>query len=153
MVAELRWFSILLVLGALVSCNSTPTEAPLPPSAADDLSGEGQVRQQEGKVSVGTISRAQQAYFLENSKYAASLEDLDVALSPQYYDLEVVEVTEQQVIIKAIPKEEGLKSYIAGVSGIAQRIVCASDTPSKTIANPVFQREAWACAQGSMQVE
>ncbi|MGB7415303.1 MAG: type IV pilin-like G/H family protein [Thermosynechococcaceae cyanobacterium] len=111
------------------------------------------MRQQEGKVSVSTMGRAQQAYFLENSKYAKSLDDLDIALTPQDYDLAVVEVTDKQVIVKATPREAGMKSYIGGVAGISQRIVCASDAPGIEIANPVFQNQAWTCAGGSTQVE
>ncbi|MGF1604142.1 MAG: type IV pilin-like G/H family protein [Thermosynechococcaceae cyanobacterium] len=154
MVTELRWLSTLLLLAVLTGCGFTPSSSePEQPSELSELSGDGQVRQQEGNVSISAIGRAQQAYFLENSKYAKSLEDLDIALTPQYYDLAVVEVTDKQVIMKATPREAGMKSYIGGVSGISQRIVCASDNPGTEIANPVFQSQAWSCAPGSTQVE
>lgn len=123
------------------------------PEETGSLSGEGQAREQEGKVSVSTLSKAQQAFFLENSRYAESLDELDVALTPQYYALEIVAVSNQQVITKAVPLEEGLKSYIAGVSGISQLVVCASNTPGKEISHPVFQNEAWACGPNSTLVE
>lgn len=154
MVSNLRFLAVLL-LSALVGCTTATVPEPetTAPSAEETLSGEQQALQQEGKVSVGTLSRAQQAYFLENSKYAASIEDLDVALAPQAYDLKIVEVDAQHMIAKATPTEAGLKSYITGVSGIAQRVVCASNAPGEEIASPVFQDEAWACGPNSTQVE
>lgn len=157
MVANLRLFSTFLLLSFLVGC--APIEVSDPEAAepsldeTGSLSSEGQVRQQEGKVSVSTISKAQQAYFLENSHYAESLDDLDVALDPKAYELEIVQVNKQQVITKAVPVEEGLKSYITGVSGISQLVVCASNTPGKAISSPVFQNEAWACGPNSTVVE
>ncbi len=157
MVANLRLFSTFLLLSFLVGCTPTQvSDSGAAESSLDEtgsLSGEGQVKQQEGKVSVSTISKAQQAYFLENSWYAESLDDLDVVLAPKSYELEIVEVNKQQVITKATPTEEGLKSYITGVSGISQLIVCASDTPGKEISSPVFQDEAWACGPNSTVVE
>ncbi len=156
MVVIVRLFATLLLLGFVAGCATTTvsdTEASESLDETGNLSGEGQVRQQEGKVSVSTVSRAQQAYFLDNSKYAGSLDDLDIALEPKFYELEIVEVTAKQVITKATPKEEGLKSYITGVSGISQLVVCASDAPGKDIAKPVFQNEAWTCGPNSVSVE
>jgi hypothetical protein len=157
MVVNLRLFLALLLLGFLAGCttakvsDSGPSESSL--EEAGSLSGEGPSRQQEGKVSVSTISKAQQAYFLENSRYAESLDELDVALDPKHYELEIVEVNDQQVITKAIPLEKGLKSYITGVSGISQLVVCASDAPGPEIASPKFQNEAWTCGPDSTLVE
>ena len=157
MASNLRLFAAVLLPSFLLGCavatvpKSEPTESL--GEAGEELSGEGQVRQQEGKVSVSTLGKAQQAYFLENSRYAESLDDLDVALAPKYYELEIVEVSDQQVIAKATPTQGGLKSYITAVSGISKLVVCASDAPGAEISNPVFQNQSWVCGPNSVSVE
>ncbi|PZD72124.1 hypothetical protein C1752_04009 [Acaryochloris thomasi RCC1774] len=150
---NLRLFPALLLISSLLGCTATEVSDSGPASPEEAGSLTGPAREQEGKVSVSTLSKAQQAFFLENSRYAESLDELDIALAPKHYELEIVEVSNQQVITKAVPIEEGLKSYITGVSGISQLVVCASDAPGKEISSPVFQNEAWACGPNSTLVE
>ncbi|MBE9129305.1 MULTISPECIES: type IV pilin-like G/H family protein [unclassified Coleofasciculus] len=65
------------------------------------------------------LSRAQQAYYLENSKFAADVEELGVItnLESELYRYQIVPQGDrtQSVAITAQPKESGLPSYIGAV--------------------------------------
>lgn len=75
--------------------------------------------QQKAKSITGAINRAQQAYFLEKEKFANNLLDLGLGIKPEsdayqyrifYHD------RKQAVMVAAIPKSNGLKTYIGLVN-------------------------------------
>ena len=72
----------------------------------------------EGKLYVGTMNRTQQAYFLENNKFASKIEDLGLGFKPETdsYRYQIVPQGDgKQAMSIALPKKDGLKSYTGAV--------------------------------------
>lgn len=73
-------------------------------------------RSSEGKVYVGSMNRAQQAYFLENDKFSTSIEKLGLGIKPETEDYVYKIVPQsnqkQSVMNIAQAKRKGLKSYV-----------------------------------------
>jgi hypothetical protein len=93
--------------------------------------------QQDALNNVGTLNRAQQAYYFENSKFANNQNDLAILLSNTYYDYQL-DILENGKLaqLKATPKLDNFKSYIGGtlyLNWSYQLIVCASEQPTKDI--------------------
>jgi hypothetical protein len=103
-----------------------------------------QARESEGKFSVGAMNRTQQAYFLENNKFATSIEDLGVGLQPESdnYRFAIVSVgnTPGSVQITAQSKRPELRSYTGAVFVVKTQEqdpititgICKTDEPSST---------------------
>ncbi len=92
-------------------------------------------RQAEARVYIGSMNRAQQAYFLENSKWSDSIEALGIGINPetpnyrsrtevvksiQTIDNEILQVQKIPpspgiAVQTAIAKKENLKSYVGVV--------------------------------------
>ena len=126
-------------------------------------------RQSEAKSKVGSLTRAQQAYFLEKTKWAKTIEEVGVGIeaeSENYrYDIENVDSI-KTVDIKNYPgitvqtgtaKKEGLKSYLgaAYLSGSSSSdvrtiaIFCESNEPTtKDPGLPKFDGQALQCPDG-----
>lgn len=72
-------------------------------------------RQSEGKTYIGTMNRAHQAYFLENNKFATTIEELQIGIKSETenYIYKIVPESNQSksVMNVAQAKREGLKSY------------------------------------------
>lgn len=99
-------------------------------------------KQSEARSYTGAINRAQQAFYLENDKFATTLEDLQVGIREETsnYRYEIVNSDSSQAIVTATPKEDRLKSYTGAVFivknadgiGLTTAGVCESNAPSKT---------------------
>ncbi|MBE9117992.1 pentapeptide repeat-containing protein [Lusitaniella coriacea LEGE 07157] len=100
-------------------------------------------KQSEAKNYVGAMTRAQQAYYLEESKFATEIDELGIGISSEtdWYSYEIVPQPDstESVMMVARAKEDGLKSYtgivflIGDVSGddwssITQ--ICETEQPS-----------------------
>ncbi len=73
-------------------------------------------RQAEGKTYVGSMNRSQQAYFLENNKFATKLNELQLGIKSET-DNYIFKVVPQSNQVKGImniarAKRQGLKSYV-----------------------------------------
>lgn len=124
-------------------------------------------RQAEAKQSMAAMVRAEQAYFLENSKFTASLSQLEVGLpteSPNYrYSLKLQSGKPQPLMITATPKKTGLKSYSAAVFAVkdGQELlpvgqVCETERPSSLPpampVAPATPTDAIECPAGSLPI-
>ena len=100
-------------------------------------------KQAEPKQYVGTMVRSEQAYFLEHGKFTLSLNELQVGIpleSTDYrYALTLQDGSPQAVMITAVPKKPGLKSYTGVVfaNGTGQAAtsvvqICLTEQPSST---------------------
>ena len=100
-------------------------------------------KQAEPKQYVGTMVRSEQAYFLEHGKFTLSLNELQVDIpleSTDYrYALTLQDGSPQAVMITAVPKKPGLKSYTGVVfaNGTGQAAtsvvqICLTEQPSST---------------------
>ena len=90
---------------------------------------------------IGTISKGQQAYQLENGNFTSKIEDLGIrkTMSNDSYEYQISLSDETKAQVTATAKKPGLKSYTAGIFVVGQkgnqltiRILCRSDKPSQT---------------------
>jgi Type IV pilin-like G and H, putative len=95
----------------------------------------------EGKIYIKTMSRAQQAYFLEKNRFANNIKDLGIGIKTDTsdYSYRIFLVSKNRVIMTASAKKAGLKSYSAGVFVVKTHDgydtsfagVCETNKPSK----------------------
>ncbi|HEY9823813.1 MAG TPA: type IV pilin-like G/H family protein, partial [Stenomitos sp.] len=108
-----------------------------------------------GISATGMLLRAQQAYLLENNRFASNIYQLDVKLDNMLYRYQVAEADQRHTIVKTLARVARLYSYAGGaVQRNGQYItqICQSDQPVPTIANPVFKLGQWKCGSGSHAV-
>jgi uncharacterized protein YjbI with pentapeptide repeats len=74
----------------------------------------------EGRVNVGSMNRAQQAYYLEKNEFATKLGDLGLGIpqNTERYQYRIFSYPrrDRAVMVAGIPKRSGLKTYIGLVS-------------------------------------
>lgn len=123
----------------------------------------GQLKDQElraresfAQTYVGTINRAQQAYFLENRSFSPSFAALDLGLDlgNEDYVFSMSLKERNKAVVTATAKKDDLRSYTGAVvfspSQTTTAIVCRSETPAQTAPEaPVFNGTALECASGS----
>jgi hypothetical protein len=96
----------------------------------------------EGGKAIATLTRAQQAYFLENNEFSRKLSPLSAEiprLTPNY--VQYIARRPLTVVHYAIARRQGLKSYIGQVSivptntgeYVSARVVCENDAPGVRI--------------------
>jgi serine/threonine protein kinase len=124
------------------------------------LSKANKARESEARFYVGTANRAQQAYFLEKSKFASSISELQIGIKPEtenyLYNIVVLD-PKKAVKFAATAKKEGLKSYTGAVFTIEGQkeiltlaIACETNTPSRTPPSmPELIGENPQCPSGS----
>jgi type II secretory pathway pseudopilin PulG len=95
----------------------------------------------EGKQFIGTINRAQQAYYLEYQKFSTTIEQLDINIKPETenYRYRIISPLKQtqSVISTASAKKPELRSYtgitfVSNIKGetITSTAICETDKPS-----------------------
>ncbi|MBD2043384.1 type IV pilin-like G/H family protein [Microcoleus sp. FACHB-672] len=79
----------------------------------------GMAQQSEARLFMSALNRAQQAYFLENNKFAAAIEELGLGIKPEteFYRYQIVPQGDatKSVLMTAQAKSEELKSYSGAV--------------------------------------
>lgn len=121
----------------------------------------------EARVNMGAMSRAQQAYFLENNQFARDIRDLGIGIDSETDDYRYRIVPQgnqtQRVMMNAIAKRSGLKSYTSAVFVIKRRNesltvtgICETNSNSSTPpAMPILPRSGSTevqCPAGSRRV-
>ncbi len=130
----------------------------------DDLNRQtNEAREAEGRTNVGSMNRAQQAYHIEYSKFATTIEDLGLGINPESenYRYQVVSQGNQRerVMITAQAKRPELRSYTGAVVVVKQNGedltvagICETDEPSSTPpAMPTHRKDTgeFLCPAGS----
>jgi len=73
-------------------------------------------RESEGRTYIGSLNRAQQAYYLENKAFSTSLEPLGLGISAETesytYQVGVQQAQPPVAVNLATPAQEGLKGFI-----------------------------------------
>ena len=125
---------------------------------------ENKAREAEGRQNLGSMSRAQQAYYLESSKFATTIEELGIGIKPETenYRYQVLPQANQNqsVMMTAQAKRPRLRSYTGAVfvvknngEDLTVAGICETDEPSSTPpAMPTAPQNATAgiqCATGS----
>ena len=102
-----------------------------------------EAREAEGKQIIGTMNRAQQAFYLENEKFGTTIEELGIGIEPEdeNYRYQVVPQGDQtqSVMMTAQAKGPELRSYTGTVFVVKDGDdlltvagICETDTPSST---------------------
>lgn len=104
---------------------------------------ENKAREAEGRQNLGAMSRSQQAYYLENSKFATTIEELGIGINPETenYRYQVLPQgnQNQSVMMTAQAKRLRLRSYTGAVfvvknngENLMVTLFCETDEPSST---------------------
>lgn len=120
--------------------------------------------QAQAKQTIGSMNRAQQAYYLENSKFGTTIESLGVGIKPEteQYRYQIIPQGDgtKSVIMTATAKNPELKSYTGAVFVVKSTTgenlqltqICVTDQPSSTPAMPLAPSDASQkiqCSAGS----
>ncbi len=104
-------------------------------------------RASEARVTVGSLNRAQQTYYLENQQFAqddgisTAIEKLNIGIKDNTTNYTYLVVTTDptiKIISKATAKNNDLKGYAGGVfssAGLTNSILCEADAPGITTVN------------------
>jgi type IV pilus assembly protein PilA len=117
-----------------------------------------EARESEAKQYVGSINRAQQAYYLESSTFTDDLDKLGLGISSEttnyIYDIELV--NRYQVVTTATPKNPNIRGFTGSVVVVSGdnyntvTILCESERPSREAPDPpVLTQKYPTCAPGS----
>jgi len=123
------------------------------------MSSEGKIRQSEAKHTIGATLRGQQAYYLEEVTFAASLNELGLGIAEETenYRYEIEAETDRAIAL-AIPRRKGLKSYAGVVFAVKDgenttvTIICESKSPR--IFPPTLPKspEKMVCPEGARNI-
>ena len=115
-----------------------------------------------GRLYLGSLSRAQQAFFIEKSKFSGTIDDLGVGIKAEdsNYLLQITDTQPKSVTMTATAKQDNVKSFAAAVFAVGNTgsettlfIVCGTDKPSKTpptgITAPKSEADKPTCPSGS----
>lgn len=125
-------------------------------------------KQSEGKTYIGTMTKGQQIYRLEQPTFANSIGELEIGIKPETvnYSYKIVPQPDQSksVMMTAVPKTPVLKSYTGAVFAIKKGkedfttviVICESDrattTPPSMPAAPKDELTPIECPAGSRSV-
>lgn len=98
-------------------------------------------KQAQARQNVGSMNRAQQAYFLENNEFAASISELGIGIKTQTINYEYsIRATPLTAFEYGVSRNGELKSYVGGVfitSGdeakgeiVTVQLLCETNSPS-----------------------
>ncbi len=124
------------------------------------LSQVGKARESEGKTTVGSVNRAQQAYHFERQTFAngvnvtASNNSLGVVVAPEFYTFTIVGGTGTATVITTAPDatNQGIRNYGGGIayaSGAYSTVLCQSNNVGGTVTVP----GANSCGTGTTQLK
>lgn len=104
-----------------------------------------QAQQKEGKIILASMNRAQQAYHLENNKFATTISELGLGIKPETdnyrYQIIAQKDSTGSVMMTATAKRSELRSYTGAVFAVKTQDnqdtltiagICETDKPSTT---------------------
>ena len=133
-------------------------------------------KQSEGKQYIGSMNRAQQAYFAENSTFGNSISDLGLGIKTEINNYKYsIRVTQTAAFSYSSPnKNQALKSYFGGVFLVSAQeldrnadrdevrtvaILCKTEKrplfrfkPADEPAEPIYQNGELICGKGTTDV-
>jgi type IV pilus assembly protein PilA len=126
------------------------------------LNSASKAKQGEAAQYVGTITRSEQAYFLENKKFAGTIAELGNPISSNTinytYELQPIPGPRPAVLIQAIPRKSTLKGFIGIVTAnkaSTEALICQSQKPTTTLPTPTIPSKPenpLACPAGMLPV-
>ncbi|HEY9864674.1 MAG TPA: type IV pilin-like G/H family protein [Candidatus Obscuribacterales bacterium] len=119
-----------------------------------------QAKQSEAKQYLSSMSKGQQAFYMENSFFVSRLEDLGIGLKSETenYSYSLIEIDKKQLVqMVALSKRDELRTYtvIVGLQGTSGNyssisILCRSDQPTRDF--PPRHKDANSCPPGYSEV-
>ena len=126
-------------------------------------------KQSEAKGYVGSMNRAQQAYFLENNDFSNSVEKLGLGIKTQTgnYDYATRGLASKAAFNYGIARNSNIKSYVGGVFIVPAKyssdaannemttkaILCESNAVgSAKLPEPIYNNGKPACAAGTIEI-
>lgn len=119
-------------------------------------------KQDEGKSTISSLNRAQQAYYLENNRFTGNFGQLGVGISPETgnYSYKIAVVNPRSARATASAKDSRIRSYtgavfVIGSGNNATTItgICESNSASRTPpAMPRLVRNNIQCPAGSRKI-
>lgn len=125
----------------------------------------------EARQYIGSLNRAQQAYYVERNQLTALFDNLGLRLSPEtrYYQYSIVVENSNRVFHQAKPKLHSIKGYMGAVfliphpenyqksAGEPERdmltIICESNELGVVPQKPYLEGSELFCAPGSTKLE
>ncbi len=116
-----------------------------------------QGKQQEAETYLRDMNEAQRAFYSQNNRFAATLEELERSANMfsrvYYYTYKLQAHGQANAKITAVPKEPGLKSYVGAVFANAAQVtsvVCQTQAPVEmTLPLPTFTNNQPQCPEGT----
>lgn len=127
------------------------------------LSQAAKARASEARINIGSLSRAQQAYYLENQQFAqddgtsTAIDKLNLGIKANTANYTYSVVTSDptvEIISKATAKNNDLKGYAGGVFssiGFTKSILCEADVAGTTVVNEPIN--ITTCGSGSHRLQ
>lgn len=116
----------------------------------------------EIESALSMIARGQHYYYLEKNEFTEDLEQFAFGFTKEteFYDLKLKLINPNTVRLTAIPKQEGLKSYVAGVFAVpdseykSKYIICSTEDSSiEDNTLPKLEDNEPSCPSGFKLVE
>lgn len=124
---------------------------------------EEQLAQESGaRQTLGALNRGQQAFYLENQNFSASIDGLQLGIQGETNDYRyqlLLKPENSMVIHSAIPKTKGIRSFIGAVTfdptqKTTQQITCVSEKVTDKLPElPMMNGSQLECAAGSVVPE
>ncbi len=120
-------------------------------------------KEAEAKQNIGSMNRAQQAYYLEKDSFSWQIEDLGIGMRTETtnYHYQITIADKERAVALGTAKTDGLKSYAGGVFAIHDSsaevttvaIECQSDQATQTpVEPPTLNGTEPQCASGSSKL-
>ncbi|MEQ8465474.1 type IV pilin-like G/H family protein [Coleofasciculus sp. E1-EBD-02] len=120
--------------------------------------------QSEGKQYIGSMNRAQQAYYLDEQKFSGNIPDLGLGIKTETESYTYsTQITDNAAFNYGISRKDNVRSYVGGVFVVPATdvdaasdeittvaILCEADTPGsiKPVV-PTYQNGELACGEGT----
>ena len=126
----------------------------------------GEARGVEAKLIISTINKIQQPFYVENQRFASTLEELSLGIprETENFEYKVFALDQQQAKVTAKAKQPGSKSYTGSIFVVKNNqleetitvAICetqqASQTPPKMPQAPQLSGQEIKCPPGSKQL-
>lgn len=116
-------------------------------------------RQDEAKSTIGSINRAQQAYYLEQGRFTSQFGQLGIGVPSEtnFYSYKIARAEPKRTIATAAAKQTGLRSYAGVVYVLSNNTtitaICETNSASRTPpALPQLVRNNIQCPGGSTRL-
>jgi type IV pilus assembly protein PilA len=156
-VSNSKGFTLIELLAAIIIVGVLATIAL--PSFLNQIA---KSRTSEGKLSIGAINRAQQAYRLEKSEMAGNLSLLDVKITGKFYVYAISVADSTFASVTATTTANDIKGYSGGIvqflsggSEVTRQVICetATPVPINTSATSPAPVEAISCQGTDRKIE